>query len=109
VGDLISILGAASGGGSLIEAGIDAKIARDNMRMSRQALDEQKHAAAIAQSATVSQERRNEEARARAARKAPNIAAILLGEQELAGAPGATSLSGPRGVRPLNKTTLLGE
>lgn len=109
MGDIASMLGLAKGGGSLVQAGIDAKISRDNMRLQRQALDEQKHAADIAQSATVSQERRNEEARARAARKAPNIAAILLGEQELAGQPGATSLSGPRGVRPLNKTTLLGE
>ncbi len=108
MGDISTMLGLSSGGSSIVQSAIDVKRSRDQMRLSRQALDEQRAAQQQAQSASVAQQRRNEEARARAMRKSPNIAAILLGEQEMAQSQPGTSLSGPRGTS-LSRSTLLGE
>lgn len=108
MGDVASMLGVGSAGGSLASSAIEAKQSRDQMRLQRQALDEQRNAQAVASSASAAQQRRNEEAQARATRRAPNIAALLLGEQEIGATP-STSLSGPRGAGKLNKTTLLGD
>lgn len=109
MGDVATIIGVGNAGAGVASSAIDAKTARDQMRLQRQALDEQRNAQAIATSASAAQQRRNEELQARAARKAPNIAALLLGEQSIGSTP-STMLSGARGAgKPLGKTTLLGD
>ena len=89
-------------------AGVSTYQAAKDSRLQKRALEEQKKASALAQAASIAQQKRVENAQAKANRKSPSIAALLLDAQQ-AKSPG-TVLSGARGVKPLaGDSTLLGD
>ncbi len=105
MGDPISAIFAIGSGGS---SAIGAYQAAENSRLQKRALEEQKKASALAQAASVAQQKRVEDAQAKANRKSPSIAALLLDAQQAK--TSGTVLSGARGVKPLaGDSTLLGD
>lgn len=87
--------------------------AREQRKLQKQALNEQRSLQEQAQSAANRQMRANEAELNRANQKQPDVAALLMGAQRAANADPSTMLTGPKGLDPLKlklqRPSLLGE
>lgn len=87
--------------------------ARDQRRLQKQALNEQRALQEQAIASANRQQRANEAELNRANQKQPDLAAILTGAQKAANAEPSTMLTGPKGLDPmklkLQRPSLLGD
>lgn len=87
--------------------------ARDQRKLQKQALNEQRSMQEQALASANRQQRANEAELARANQKQPDLAAILTGAQKIGNADPATMLTGPKGLDPmklkLQRPSLLGD